>query len=64
VESDESNRLESEGYEGMSQGLKRVLKTWLYQPKRTSGAEAHCKQSISGTAEGVPLGKTDFFSTL
>jgi len=24
----------------------------------------HCKQSISGTAEAVPLNNTDFFSTL
>jgi len=28
------------------------------------GLKPHCKQSTSGTAEAVPLSKTNFFSTL
>jgi len=35
-----------------------------YRPKRTSAAEAVLQMLACGTAEAVPLSKTDFFSSL
>jgi hypothetical protein len=48
------------GVERSTQWLKRVLKKCLAKEK----AYPSGKQNTFGTAEAVPLSKTDFFSTL
>jgi hypothetical protein len=45
-------------------GLKRVLEECLASEKRTSAAKAAFKTVDYGTAEAVPLSKTDFFRSL
>jgi hypothetical protein len=45
-------------------GLKRLLKKWGGTEKQTPAAKAALRTNTFGTAEAVPLSKTDFFSTL
>jgi hypothetical protein len=45
-------------------GLKRVGKSASRNEERTSAAEAAFREALFGTAEAVPLSKTDFFSGL
>jgi hypothetical protein len=49
---------------GLRARLNRLRKKWRCKTKLISGAKAQCKQSTSGTAEAVPLSKTDFFRSL
>jgi hypothetical protein len=49
------------GRPGAKEGAEKVLHETKSVPQRL---KPHCEQSICGTAEAVPLSKTDFFSTL
>jgi hypothetical protein len=53
--------LRSFGAERLPQQTKTPLKECLAQQKRTSAAKAALHRRAFGTAEAVPLSKTDFF---
>jgi hypothetical protein len=46
---------------GLKEGAEKVPHETKIVPQRL---KAHCEQCTCGTAEAVPLSKTDFFSTL